>query len=735
MTTFKAGQKAWNTTKHTRVSNSNKFIKTKNTVLERIEFQIDIVANKQKEALAIMQEFRRLVAPVGTIEVTKNEVTHTVQYHFQTGEMITEVQQSNGNFENYRVPFMMTLFIESDFNSPTLAVPAISAVILNYSGTLSTISGSGDGSSSGGSSDSGSGGSSSTCCPLTGAYDFYTLNRLDAQGLVLNSSGSLILSSSTSQVTVSGNFNVLGTISNVVNSVNGYSGSIQVIAGPNITINSGSGFIMITGSAASSTDLTALNAFSASINVFSQSINTFTASINAFTASQIVTNAAQTSTNATQATLNNSLNAFTASQSETNSTQSTLNSALNGFTASFSSSVSALGDTRYVLTSSYGPFTASINTFSQSVNTFTASQAITNATQATLNSALNGFTASFTSSVNSISDNRYVNNINGYSGSISVVAGPNIIINSGSGFIMITGSVGGTTFQSASASGSTYLTATPVSCSLVWVTGSTISGEGGIIVSATLGSTIDIVNDSGKTLSIYPANGGNFVGQSANGLLYMFKYSSGRFTKVSPTVWAAQMQGRNGADGSTTTVAVYQPTSFLDFVTTFGSGLQSYSNITLFGGNVIQTQTGTGQKIYNSGDHLVLSSSVGSTVTVSGNLKVTGEISSYKASVVQYVGTTYTPSGSDSGKIIELSYSAGGQINCYLPNTLEKGWNGTFVQFATGSLIHFSASAGSTIRTFNALSKSAGWNAECSIYVSSNTNGTSAVYVVGGNLI
>ena len=52
-------------------------------------------------------------------------------------------------------------------------------------------------------------------------------------------------------------------------------------------------------------------------------------------------------------------------------------------------------------------------------------------------------TSSLATSVNTISDNRYVSNLNGYSGSLQILAGPNITINSGSGFIMITGSAGG----------------------------------------------------------------------------------------------------------------------------------------------------------------------------------------------------------------------------------------------------------------------------------------------------
>lgn len=337
----------------------------------------------------------------------------------------------------------------------------------------------------------------------------------------------------------SGVIAITGSAGAVTTSLNGYSGSLSILAGPNITINSGSGFIMITGSAgASPTDISALNAFSQSMNGFSasfsasvksigdtryvltSSFDSYSGSVNAFTASQITTNTTQATLNtnlnsftasfsasvksigdtryvltssydpftgslkgftasfsssvitlgdgryvltssygpftASMNTFSQSVNTFTASQITTNTAQATLNTALNGFTASFSASSIAIGDLRYVTTASFGPFSASINTFSSSVNAFTASQITANAAQATLNTnlntfsasinifsqSMNGFTASFTSSVNSISDGRYVSKVNEYSGSLLILAGPNITVNSGSGFIMITGSAG-----------------------------------------------------------------------------------------------------------------------------------------------------------------------------------------------------------------------------------------------------------------------------------------------------
>lgn len=106
-----------------------------------------------------------------------------------------------------------------------------------------------------------------------------------------------------------------GGVSSTPTSINGFSGTLTLVAGPNITINSTNGVFTVTGSA--SVDLSPLNLFSASLNVFTQS--------------------------------------------------------LNEFIASFSSSVKTVGDTRYVFTSSFDAFSGSVNTFSASIVDFSSS--------------------------------------------------------------------------------------------------------------------------------------------------------------------------------------------------------------------------------------------------------------------------------------------------------------------------------------------------------------------------
>lgn len=121
-------------------------------------------------------------------------------------------------------------------------------------------------------------------------------------------------------------------------------------------------------------------------------------------------------------------------------------------------------DSRYVLTSSYNNFTQS----------------------------LNGFTASFSASVQSIGDARYARTVNGLLGTITVTAGPNITINTSGQDISITGSAGNVT-------GSTDFFVT----NLLKVSGTITNPVGHLILSSTGGSIIAVSGNLKSTRSHY----------------------------------------------------------------------------------------------------------------------------------------------------------------------------------------------------------------------------------------
>jgi len=95
-------------------------------------------------------------------------------------------------------------------------------------------------------------------------------------------------------------------------------------------------------------------------------------------------------------------------------------------------------------------------------------------------------------------------------------------------------------------------------------------------------------------------------------------------------------------------------------------------------------------------------------------------------------GTTYTFVAADYGKSVTLTNAAA--ITATLPNNLAKGWNVLVYQGGAGA-IAFTAAAGATLRQRQGNAHSAGLYAVCSLLCVSNSSGTNAVYVLGGDTV
>ncbi len=95
--------------------------------------------------------------------------------------------------------------------------------------------------------------------------------------------------------------------------------------------------------------------------------------------------------------------------------------------------------------------------------------------------------------------------------------------------------------------------------------------------------------------------------------------------------------------------------------------------------------------------------------------------------------TTYTLVAGDTGKIIEMNSSVSRVLT--LPATFTQGFNCSVVQagVAAGKVV-FTAASGATLTGNSAVTTSAGVWARCFLYVSSNTSGTNAVWVLSGTV-
>lgn len=95
-------------------------------------------------------------------------------------------------------------------------------------------------------------------------------------------------------------------------------------------------------------------------------------------------------------------------------------------------------------------------------------------------------------------------------------------------------------------------------------------------------------------------------------------------------------------------------------------------------------------------------------------------------------GTTYTLLPTDDGGVVEISNAAA--IALTLPNSLPAGFSCLVTQAGAGQ-ITFTAAGGATIRQRSSLTKTAGQWAMVTLYVRTNAGGSSAVYVLGGDMI
>lgn len=159
------------------------------------------------------------------------------------------------------------------------------------------------------------------------------------------------------------------------------------------------------------------------------------------------------------------------------------------------------------------------------------------------------------------------------------------------------------------------------------------------------------------------------------------------------------------------------------------------------GGTGLSSGTSGGVPYYSNGttmassaalavNSVVVGGGAGSTpATTPVTISATGQIALYLATINAQSGTTYTLAASDTGKIVEVSNASA--ITVTLPNNLSVGFYTTVSQTGAGQ-ITFSASAGATLRSFDSYTKTAGQYAAVNFYVTTNTTGTAATYIIQG---
>lgn len=121
----------------------------------------------------------------------------------------------------------------------------------------------------------------------------------------------------------------------------------------------------------------------------------------------------------------------------------------------------------------------------------------------------------------------------------------------------------------------------------------------------------------------------------------------------------------------------------------------------------------------------------GGTMQVSGvKLDADDCIYGYRSRVRQESGASYTLQSSDSGHVLELVHSSA--VTLTLPDTMPQGVTVTVMQAGAGD-VTFVPAGGASLLNRSGHDKTAGQYALCTLYVQSNSGGSSAVYVLGGD--
>lgn len=145
------------------------------------------------------------------------------------------------------------------------------------------------------------------------------------------------------------------------------------------------------------------------------------------------------------------------------------------------------------------------------------------------------------------------------------------------------------------------------------------------------------------------------------------------------------------------------------------SGTTTSASSALLAANAIMVGGGAGTAPFTSG------------VTIDAT---TNNLYGYAAKLDSQIGTTYTVTTGDAGKVIEIANAS--SITVTLPNSLPTQFCCTIMQTGAGQ-ITFSAASGATIHNRSNFTKTAGQWAMMTIYVTTNAGGTSAVYIIGGD--
>jgi hypothetical protein len=252
----------------------------------------------------------------------------------------------------------------------------------------------------------------------------------------------------------------------------------------------------------------------------------------------------------------------------------------------------------------------------------------------------------------------------------------------------------------------TPLLGTPTSGVLTNCTGTASGLTSGVTLA--LKSATTSVDVSAATA---PTNGQALVATSGTTATWQTLSGTGTVTSVAQTVpGGVSISGSPVTTAGTLAIAANGTSGGVLY---YSSGTTSASSATLAANGV------------------VVGGGAGATpATTPMTVSSTGAVAAYLGTINAQTGTTYTLSATDTGKIVECSNASA--ITVTLPNSLVQGFCTIITQTGAGQ-VTLSPAAGAVLHNASSFTKTRAQYAGLTLYVSTNTNGTTATYGMFGD--
>lgn len=291
------------------------------------------------------------------------------------------------------------------------------------------------------------------------------------------------------------------------------------------------------------------------------------------------------------------------------------------------------------------------------------------------------------------------------------------------------------TSATVSVSTTAQATATQLTAQINTVTGGSQFDACKLPASWTIGIPVYVINRLGTRtagvlnfIRVFTPSGesANFTNQAANAAHFLPCETVGIYIKISSTVWhVATFPMPVGQSGFSITddFYCYRAAQFL-------GGITMSSNVAIGNGSSFRLADNSSEASYfgESTNRYLSFVTTDNAEAILFYKRISGYLASVNNQTTDYTLVVTAGTG-DQGKIVEID--SGTAKNVTLPPTAVVGTSATIVQKGDGQITFITTGTGSIVNV-DGHTKSKGKYAMCTVYVSTNSDNSSAVWVLGG---